>query len=105
MGSTRSIRARTKFRQPFGDLDDSQADTILRPLVVTIAWVLDRPSDPLEHFVAQVHDDLRTATINSLEWVPPLHTGECLAWLPMSHSWLLGHGKVRIGGNHETYAS
>jgi hypothetical protein len=63
-----NTRARSKFRKSFADLDDGQADYILRPLVVTIAWVLDRPTDPLEHFVAQVHDDLRTATVNSLEW-------------------------------------
>ena len=45
-----------------------EADAILRPLVVTIAWVLDRPADALEHFVAQAQDDLRTATVNSREW-------------------------------------
>ena len=63
-----NARARTRFKKPFADLDDTQADAILRPLVVTIAWVLDRPTDPLQHFVAQVHDDLRTATVNSREW-------------------------------------
>ena len=61
-------RARIQFGKSFGDLDDSQAAAILRPLVVTVAWELDRPSDPLQHFVAQVHDDLRTATVNSWEW-------------------------------------
>jgi Gluconate 2-dehydrogenase subunit 3 len=65
---TLNARAKTLFGKSFADLDDAQADTILRPLVVTIAWVLDRPTDPLEHFVAQVHDDLRTATVNSREW-------------------------------------
>jgi hypothetical protein len=63
-----NARAHTKFAKSFAELDDAQADAILRPLVVTIAWVLDRPTDPLEHFVAQAHDDLRTATVNSLEW-------------------------------------
>jgi hypothetical protein len=65
---TLNQRAQAKFHKPFADLDDRQADDIVRPLVVTIAWSLDRPSDPLEHFVAQAHDDLRTATVNSLEW-------------------------------------
>jgi hypothetical protein len=63
-----NARAKAHFAKSFADLDDAQADAILRPLVVTIAWVLDRPADPLEHFVAQVHDDLRTATVNSREW-------------------------------------
>jgi hypothetical protein len=63
-----NTRAHAKFAESFADLDDAQADAILRPLIVTVAWVLDRPTDPLEHFVAQVHDDLRTATVNSREW-------------------------------------
>ena len=65
---TFNARAKKQYGKSFADLDDKQADTILRPLIVTIAWVLDRPTDPLEHFVAQVHDDLRTATVNSQEY-------------------------------------
>ena len=60
--------ARMKFGKSFADLNAAEADAILRPLIVTVAWVPDRPSDPLQHFVAQVHDDLRTATVNSREW-------------------------------------
>jgi hypothetical protein len=62
---TFNARAKKQFGKSFAELDDKQADAILRPLIVTIAWVLDRPTDPLEHFVAQVHDDMRTATVNS----------------------------------------
>jgi hypothetical protein len=65
---TFNARARKQFGKSFAELDDKQADSILRPLIVTIAWVLDRPTDPLEHFVAQVHDDMRTATVNSREY-------------------------------------
>ena len=65
---TFNARAHKQYGKPFAELDDKQADTILRPLIVTIAWVLDRPTDPLEHFVAQVHDDMRTATVNSPEY-------------------------------------
>ena len=65
---TFNARAKKQYGKPFAELDDKQADTILRPLIVTIAWVLDRPTDPLEHFVAQVHDDIRTATVNSQEY-------------------------------------
>jgi Gluconate 2-dehydrogenase subunit 3 len=65
---TFNTRAHKQYGKSFAELDDKHADTILRPLIVTIAWVLDRPTDPLEHFVAQVHDDMRTATVNSPEY-------------------------------------
>ena len=71
---TFNARAKKQYGKSFAELDDKQADTILRPLIVTIAWVLDRPSDPLEHFVAQVHDDMRTATVNSQEYAEALAT-------------------------------
>jgi hypothetical protein len=49
-------------------LDAQQADTILKPLLVARPWPEDLPSDPLQNFMAQVHEDLRTATMNSREW-------------------------------------
>lgn len=57
-----------KFQKPFAELDARQADAILRPLLVARPWPEDFPSDPLESFIAQVHNDLRTATMNSREW-------------------------------------
>jgi hypothetical protein len=40
----------------------------LRPLLVVRPWAEDFPSDPLQKFIAQVHEDLRAATENSREW-------------------------------------
>jgi hypothetical protein len=57
-----------KFQKSFGDLDGQQADAILRPLLVVRPWPMDFPTDPVQNFIAQVHDDLRTATMNSREW-------------------------------------
>ena len=61
-------QSRDQFQKPFCDLDAHQADRILRPLLVVRPWSEDFPSDPLKKFIAQVHDDLRTATMNSREW-------------------------------------
>jgi hypothetical protein len=57
-----------KFQKSFCDLDAQQADSILRSLLVARPWPQDLPSDPLQNFIAQVHEDLRTATMNSREW-------------------------------------
>ncbi len=61
-------QANDKFQKSFCDLDDHQADAILRPLLVARPWPQDLPSDPVQNFIAQVHEDLRTATMNSREW-------------------------------------
>jgi hypothetical protein len=61
-------QASHKFEKPFAELDAKQADAILRPLLVVRPWPEDLPSDPLQNFIAQVHEDLRTATMNSREW-------------------------------------
>lgn len=57
-----------KFHKSFCDLDAQQADTILKPLLVATPWPRDLPSDPLQNFMVQVHEDIRTATMNSREW-------------------------------------
>ncbi|MGH9581754.1 MAG: gluconate 2-dehydrogenase subunit 3 family protein [Bryobacteraceae bacterium] len=62
------IKATDTFQKPFSDLDERQASAILKPLLVARDWSRDFPSDPLQHFIAQVHEDLRTATMNSREW-------------------------------------
>jgi hypothetical protein len=60
-------QAKKKFDKTFSDLETAQADAILRPLLVVRLWPEDFPSDPLQNFIAQVHQDLRTATTNSRE--------------------------------------
>lgn len=61
-------QSRQRFSKPFAELSASEADGILRPLLVVRPWPEDFPSDPMKRFVAQVHDDLRNATMNSREW-------------------------------------
>ena len=61
-------QSRDQFQKPFCDLDAQQSDRILRPLLVVRPWAEDFPSDPLQKFIAQVHEDLRAATMNSREW-------------------------------------
>jgi len=65
---TLNAQARKKFNVAFADLDSTQADAILRPLLAVIPWSEDLPKDPARHFVAQAHRDFRTATQNSREW-------------------------------------
>jgi hypothetical protein len=60
--------AQDQFHTNFHGLEAKQVDTIIRPLLVARYWPQDMPDDPMKHFIAQVHDDLRTATSNSREW-------------------------------------
>jgi hypothetical protein len=59
--------AKRQFGRPFADLETAQADTILKPLLVPVAWAYDPPKDPVKHFIYQAHQDIRTATRNSLD--------------------------------------
>jgi len=61
-------QAKNKFQKSFSDLAPAQVDTLIRPLLVARPWPEDLPADPLQGFMAQVHEDLRTATMNSREW-------------------------------------
>jgi len=60
--------AKKKFKKSFADLDDADADAIVRPLLKPVAWEYDPPKDPSEHFIAQARRDIRAATQNSREW-------------------------------------
>jgi hypothetical protein len=60
--------AKTRFQKNFADLDDAQADAVVRPLLAPIAWEYDLPKDPGRHFIAEARRDIRTATQNSREW-------------------------------------
>ena len=61
-------QAHKHFHKPFSELETKQADEIIRPLLVARPWPQELPSDGMKAFMAQVHDDLRTATANSREW-------------------------------------
>lgn len=62
------LQAKEKYQRSFAELEAWQVDAILRPLLVARPWPADLPADPLQSFVAEVHEDLRTATMNSREW-------------------------------------
>jgi hypothetical protein len=64
-----------RYQKHFADLDDSQAAAALKPLMVVRQWPKEMPEDHLQHFIAQVHEDLQTATANSREWAAA-STGE-----------------------------
>ena len=63
-----NIAAHKHFSKTFAELDAAQTDTLLKPLLVVRPWPEEMPEDVMQHFMAQVHLDLRTATSNSREW-------------------------------------
>jgi Gluconate 2-dehydrogenase subunit 3 len=83
--------AKEHFHKGFGDLDAQQTDSIIRPLLVARAWDHETPNDPMQHFMVQVHDDLRTATMNSAEWAASgatsgrgrFNSGRRMYWKPI----------------------
>ncbi len=65
---TLNARAKSQFHKSFAELDATQADAVIRPLLVPVPWAYDLPKDPAMHFLAEAHRDIRTATQNSREW-------------------------------------
>jgi hypothetical protein len=63
-----NARAKKQFSKAFAELDATQADAVIRPLLAPVPWVYDLPKDPTMRFVAEAHRDIRTATQNSREW-------------------------------------
>ena len=61
------------FRKPFEQIDDAQADKIIRPLLAP--WTFDVPADPQKHFLTELRADVRTATQNSKEMSQVPSTG------------------------------
>lgn len=57
-------QARLRFKKPFADISNEQADRILKPWLRT--WMTDHPPTQLHaDFVNIAHADIRTATLNS----------------------------------------
>ena len=80
--------AKQHFGKSFAELQPAQADQLIRPWLRN--WMYDHPpAEPYEHFINIAHSDIRTATINSLEWseaatAKGLHTPETdLYWYPV----------------------
>jgi hypothetical protein len=60
-----NAQAHRQFGKAFAEIDAAQADTILKPLFVPVAWSYDPPKDPIKHFIFEAHQDIRTATRNA----------------------------------------
>ncbi len=65
---TLNTRAKKQFSKSFAELDATQADAVIRPLLAPVPWAYDLPKEPAMHFMAEAHRDIRTATQNSREW-------------------------------------
>jgi Gluconate 2-dehydrogenase subunit 3 len=63
-----NAHAAKQFNKTFGALDVTEADSILRPLMVPVPWAYDPPKDLGSHFATTAHEDIRSATRNSREW-------------------------------------
>jgi hypothetical protein len=63
-----NAQATKQFSKPFADLDDTQAHTILQPMLVAVPWPKDPPQDPLKQFLFAVREDVPMATRNSPEF-------------------------------------
>jgi len=56
----------SRFKKPFSEVNASQAEILLAPL--RQPWTYDQPTDQLARFLRSAKQDVRTATLNSLEW-------------------------------------
>ena len=62
-----------QFGKPFADLDAQQADTLFAPLHQP--WTFDAPADPAANFLRAAKQDVRTATVNSREYLTAAGAG------------------------------
>lgn len=59
--------AKKKFGVAFSNVTAEQADALIRPFLKP--WMTDHPpTEPHERFLNLLHDDIRTATMNSKAW-------------------------------------
>lgn len=66
-------QARRKFGRHYADITNDQAVELLAPL--RKPWTYDPPGDPLERFLREAKADIRTATVNSREYVSAESSG------------------------------
>ena len=62
-----NAQAKRRFSKPFSELETAEADEILAPL--RQPWTYDTPSDPAARFLRSAKQDVRTATVNSREYI------------------------------------
>ena len=56
-----------RFSKSFAELDAQQVDTLFAPL--RQPWTYDAPADPMAHFLRTAKQDVRTATVNSRDYM------------------------------------
>jgi hypothetical protein len=61
-----NAQATKRFNKSFAELDAAQAGELFTPL--RQPWTYEPPADPFSRFLRTVHQDVRTATINSQEY-------------------------------------
>jgi len=62
-----NLQAASRFGKPFGEVESSQADELLAPLLEP--WSPEPPTDALTAFLQAVKTDVRRATMNSREHI------------------------------------
>jgi hypothetical protein len=62
-----NVQAKKQFNKSFSETDATQAVALLAPLKQP--WTFDAPADPLAAFLRAAKQDIRTATVNSREYV------------------------------------
>jgi hypothetical protein len=63
-----NTHAKKQFGKSFADVDDAQAHTVLKPMLVAVPWPKDPPREPLQAFLFAVREDIPMATRNSPEF-------------------------------------
>jgi hypothetical protein len=74
-----NARAQQRFKRPFADTDDTQADAIVMEFL-SRAWAY-KPADPIEAFLRTAVVDFRRATQNSRPYAATLATPPMTNWL------------------------
>lgn len=62
-----NAQAKKRYSKPFADLDPSQSNELMAPL--RQQWTYETPSEPVARFLRAAKQDVRTATVNSREYV------------------------------------
>jgi len=68
-----NAESNSRFGKPFASLTSTEADAILAPLHQP--WQYGPPRDPLGHFLVTAKADVRTATVNSREYIAKAGSG------------------------------
>jgi len=68
-----NAQAMKQFKKPFAEIESAQAESLLAPL--RQPWTYDAPTDPLARFLREAKQDVRTATMNSREYISAASTG------------------------------